>query len=165
MADLGSVERHGSKSIVRFERWFAHPVERVWRAITDPAHAIKWWGALDIELTTGGKAVVEWQNTDDHGNRAVMHGVITELDPPRVLEIEGDIHGTLRFVLTPDGDGSRLTFTSTLELPEEYRTKVLAGWHFHLDALGQALEGHAVDWPQWPKDTWERIDEEYVNRR
>jgi uncharacterized protein YndB with AHSA1/START domain len=165
MPDLGSVERDGSNSIIRFERRFAHPVVRVWKAITDPAQAIKWWGALDIQCKPGGKAVVEWQNTDDQGNRAVMHGVITELDPPRVLEIEGDIHGTLRFVLTPDGNGTRLTFTSTLELPDEYRTKVLAGWHFHLDALAEALAGNAVDWPHWPKDAWERIHEEYVNRR
>src|ERR1700730_14623782 len=150
MPQIGSGERDGSNSIIRFGRRFAHPVERVWQAITDPAQAIKWWGALDIECKPGGKAVLEWQHTDDQGNRAVMHGVITELDPPRVLEIEGDIHGTLRFVLTPDGDGTRLTFTSTLELPDEYRTKVLAGWHFHLEALADALAGNAVDWPHWP---------------
>jgi uncharacterized protein YndB with AHSA1/START domain len=51
MPDLGSVERHGSKGTVRFERRFAYPVERVWRAITEPAQAITWWRALDIELT------------------------------------------------------------------------------------------------------------------
>ena len=108
--------------------------------------------------------MIEWQNTDERGNRAVMHGVITALDPPRLLEIEGDIHGMLRFELAPDGDGTRLTFTSTLELPEEFRTKVLAGWHWHLDALAEALDGKAVDWPNWPYDQWERIHEEYVNR-
>jgi uncharacterized protein YndB with AHSA1/START domain len=165
MRDLGTADRNGSKSVIRFDRRLAHPIERVWGAITDPEHAIKWWGALDIDLTTGGKAVVEWQNTDDHGNRAVMHGVITELDPPRLLEIEGDIHGTLRFALVPDGDGTRLTFTSTLELPEEFRTKVLAGWHFHLDALDEALDGEAVDWQHWPRDRWEQIHAEYVSRQ
>jgi uncharacterized protein YndB with AHSA1/START domain len=165
MADFGTVERHGSKSVIRFERRLAHPIERVWRALTEPEEAITWWGKLDIDLTSGGKAVVEWQNTDEQGNRAVMHGVITELDPPRLLEIEGDIHGTLRFELAPDGDRTRLTFTSTLELPEEFRTKVLAGWHWHLDALAEALDGTAVDWPHWPYDQWERIHEEYVNRQ
>jgi uncharacterized protein YndB with AHSA1/START domain len=164
MADLGTVEHRGATSVIRFERRLRHPVERVWRAITEPAEAIKWWGKLDIDLTPGGKAVVEWQNTDDEGTKAVMHGVITALEPPRVLEIEGDIHGVVRFELTPDGEGTRLVFTSTLELPEEFRTKVLAGWHFHLDALSEALDGKAVDWPNWPYDRWEQIHEQYVNR-
>ena len=165
MVDLGTVEHRGSKSVIRFERRLSHSVERVWRAITEPEEAIKWWGKLDIDPTPGGKAVVEWQNTDDQGNRAVMHGVITALDPPRLLEVEGDIHGTLRFELTPDGDGTRLVFTSTLELPEEFRTKVLAGWHFHLDALAEALDGKAVDWPNWPYDRWERTHQQYVKRQ
>ena len=74
-----------------------------------------------------------------------MEATITELDPPRLLELSGDIHGVLRFELRPDGDETVLTFTSTLDLPDEYRTKVLAGWHFHLDALAAALEGRATD--------------------
>ncbi|MGF7237040.1 MAG: hypothetical protein ACQSGP_19065, partial [Frankia sp.] len=58
--------------------------------------------------------------------------------------------------------GCRLTFTADLVLPPEFRTKVLAGWHFHLDALAEALDGGRVDWPRWPLDRWERIHETYL---
>jgi uncharacterized protein YndB with AHSA1/START domain len=161
MSDLGTATMLGDGTRIQFERRYAHPIERVWAAITTPDDAIAWWGKLVADLTVGGKFVVEWENTDDEGNRAVMHGVITAFDPPRLLEVEGDIHGTLRFELVPEHDGTRLTFTSTLVLPDEFRTKVLAGWHFHLDALGDALQGEHIDWPNWPKDRWEAIHEKY----
>ena len=163
MSDLGTATMLGDRTQIRFERRYGHPIEHVWAAITKPEDAIAWWGKLDVDLTPGGKFIVEWQNTDDEGNRAIMHGVISELDPPRLLEIEGDIHGTLRFELTPEHDGTKLVFTSTLALPDEFRTKVLAGWHFHLDALGDALDGEYIDWPQWPYERWERIHTRYVS--
>ena len=53
-----------------------------------------------------------------------------------------------------------LAFTSTLDLPDEYRTKVLAGWHYHLDALAGALEGRATDLVELPG--WEALHERYL---
>jgi hypothetical protein len=44
-----------------------------------------------------------------------------------------------------DGDGTLLAFSSTLELPAEFRTRVLAGWHWHLDALAAFLGGTPAD--------------------
>jgi hypothetical protein len=70
------------------------------------------------------------------------------------------MHGVLRFELTPDGDETVLRFTSTLDLPDDYRTKVLAGWHFHLDALARALDGGSTDLVELPG--WERLHERYV---
>jgi hypothetical protein len=108
---------------------------------------------------------MRWLNTDDEGNRVEMHATITELEPPRLLEMDGDPHGTLRFELRPDAGGTALTFTSTLELPEEFRTEVLAGWHYHLDALGDALEGEQVDLVNLPNERWERVHEQYLARQ
>jgi hypothetical protein len=48
---------------------------------------------------------------------------------------------------------------------DEYRTKTLAGWHFHLDALEEALAGHAVDWPNWPIDRWAEHHDRYVAKQ
>jgi uncharacterized protein YndB with AHSA1/START domain len=155
-----STNQADGTTVLRFERRLAHPVEDVWGAITEPSRLIAWWGDADVELRPGGRFVVRWLNTDEEGNRAVMDATITELDPPRVLEMSGDIHGVLRFELEPDGDATVLTFTSTLDLPDEFRTKVLAGWHFHLDALGHALDGRSTDLVQLPG--WESIHERYL---
>jgi uncharacterized protein YndB with AHSA1/START domain len=126
---------------IRFERRLDHPIEKVWAALTEPGEMSGWWGEADVELRVGGRFVLSWQNPGG----PTMQATITELDPPRLLETGGDVHGTLRWELEPDGDGTRLTFTSTLDLPDEYRTSVLAGWHFHLDALAEHLRGGKPD--------------------
>jgi uncharacterized protein YndB with AHSA1/START domain len=164
MSDLGTVTIKGDTTVLRYERRYRHSIERVWSAITSPDELFRWWGKVDIDLVEGGKVVVAWQNSDVDGEQAIMHAVITALDPPRLLELEGDIHGVLRFELRPDGDGCALTFSSTVKLPGEQHTEVAAGWHWHLDALDDALDGASVDWPNWDdrKPEWELLERQYA---
>jgi uncharacterized protein YndB with AHSA1/START domain len=158
MSREGTAEFHADHAILRFERRLAHAPERVWAAITEPGQIEAWWGRATVDLTPGGTMRIEWLNTDEDGNSVTMPATITELDPPRLLEIEGEPHGTLRFELEPDGDGTLLRFTTRSQIPGEFRAKVLAGWHFHLDALGDLLDdGTRIDWPNWPQDRWQAI--------
>jgi uncharacterized protein YndB with AHSA1/START domain len=158
----GVLEGQGDKDVVRFERRLAHPVERVWAALTEPDQLIRWWGDADVDLREGGEFNVRWLNTDDEGNSAEMHATITRLEPPHVLETDGDMHGVLRWELEADDGGTLLRFSSTLELPDEFKTKVLAGWHMHLDALATALDGGSTDLENLPG--WEQIHERYAAR-
>lgn len=160
----GTAQRRDGKDVIRFQRRLSHPIDRVWAALTSPAELRGWLGDAEIDLRQGGQFVLRWLNTDQDGNHAEMHATITALDPPRVLETEGDIHGVLRWELEPDGDGTVLTFTSTLDLPDEFRFRVLAGWHFHLDSLADALGGHPVDWSHWGLDDWKKILHQYLTR-
>jgi uncharacterized protein YndB with AHSA1/START domain len=160
----GVVARSDDKVVIRFERRLAHPPERVWEALIDPEQLIAWWGEADVEPTEGGEFTMRWQNTKPDGTRPVMHATITKLREGELLEMEGDLHGTLRFELRPDGDGTLLTFSSTLELPEEQRPGALAGWHFHLDALARALDGGSTDLST-PGREWEQIEAAYSSGR
>lgn len=148
----GTLERRGDHQVIRFERRLDHPVERVWRALTEPAEIAAWLALAELELTEGGRVVLTWQNTDEEGNTAVARGTVSALDPPRLLEFDTDIHGTLRWELEPAGDGTVLTFTAEAQLPDEYELEVLAGWHIHLDHLAQVLDGGNIDWPNWSRD-------------
>ena len=159
-AEGGLEVRADGKSVLRFERRLAHPIERVWAALTEPDELIRWWGRAQVELEPGGRFSMAWLNVDDEGNRAEMEATITEVDRPRLLELTGDIHGVLRFELAAEGDETVLTFTSILDLPDDYRTKVLAGWHFHLDGLADALDGRATDLVTL--SGWEAIHERYL---
>ena len=141
----GTLHADHQRCVIRFVRVLTHPVDRVWTSITDPAHLIEWWGDAGADLRAGGAFVVRWLNTDDDGNTATLHGTITDLEPPNLLEIAGDIHGVLRFALHQVDLGTLLTFSSTVDLPGEVRTKILAGWHFHLDALATTLAAGSVD--------------------
>jgi uncharacterized protein YndB with AHSA1/START domain len=168
----GTVETLGDgRSTIRFERRLAHPIERVWEAITDPAQVIRWWGKLDSDMAEGGNFSLLWLNEGDEGENSGFRGTLTEFDPPRVLETrgvwgaEGEAWGEtptlLRFELEPQGGGTILRFTNTLELPEEFATKTPAGWHWHLDALAGVLEG-APDRNLASVEGWEPVHEAYA---
>ena len=145
--------------MLRYERRLAHPVERVWAALTEPAQLAAWLADADIELVEGGRVELWWQNTDQDGNQAVARGAITRLEPPRLLETATDIHGVLRWQLRPEGAGCALTFSVAVELPARMVPIVRAGWHIHLDHLADALDGHPVNWPTWRRDYWGRWEE------
>jgi len=147
---------------MRFERRLAHPPERVWSAITDPAELEHWLGRVEGEVAAGESVVVTWLNSDDEGATAVMTAAVTACEPPRTLELTGDIHGTLRFELEPDGAGTRLRFSVDMarESIDEV-TLFLAGWHIHLDHLESALDGDRVDWERWDEVHRPRWDEHH----
>jgi uncharacterized protein YndB with AHSA1/START domain len=157
MSREGTAEFHADHAILRFERRLEHPVDRVWAAITEPGELEAWWGRVNADLRAGGSMRIEWLNSD-----VTMDATITELDPPRLIEIEGEPHGTLRFELEPDGDSTLLRLITRSQIPDEFRAKVLAGWHFHLDALQDFLDdGTRIDWPNWPMDRWQAIHDRH----
>src|SRR3954470_13676124 len=88
---------------LRFERRLSHPVDRVWAALTQPGELGGWWGDAEIDLREGGRSVMRGRNTDKQGNTPVSPATITQLGPPRVLEVNGDLHGVLRWEREPTG--------------------------------------------------------------
>src|SRR6478735_12661934 len=117
-----TVEPVAGAFVLTYERWFPHPVERVWSALTDDDELAGWLAAARLDLTVGGEVMLHWLNTDGggegntEGNEALLHGVITALEPPTLIEYETDLHGLMRWELRGDvGDpaGTTLTFTNT----------------------------------------------------
>jgi uncharacterized protein YndB with AHSA1/START domain len=161
----GIVEKRPDGSTqVRFVRRLPHPIARVWAALTDPAELGRWWGDADLDLADGGRFALRWFNADDDGNVATLDGAITELDPPRLLEISAAWGSTgsgdpgaptaLTWELGPDGDHTLLRFTNTVTQPTgapgpgdptAADTSTAAGWHMHLDALATILSGGEFD--------------------
>jgi uncharacterized protein YndB with AHSA1/START domain len=73
----GTLETVDGRPALRFERRLAHPVERVWRAIVDPAELERWF-----------VAPVDWTPAlgEEFGSPAAPgRERITELDPPRLI--------------------------------------------------------------------------------
>lgn len=166
MDDLGTATKTGDgRYELRFERRLSHPVDKVWSALTEPDELAGWLAASDVELTEGGRIELRWLNTDAGGNAAVMRGTITRLEPPRLIEYDGDIHGLLRWELREDGDGCLLTLTNRTPASDDWLTETRAGWHIHLDHLEDALDGRPVDWPTWTEDhmpRWKEYQEHYA---
>jgi uncharacterized protein YndB with AHSA1/START domain len=150
---------------IRFERHLKHPIDRVWRAITDPGEIEAWLARAEVDLRRDGRVHLEWLNTDENGKRyegAELTATITRLDPPRLLEYEGPGHGRLTWELSEAGDATDLTFTVLVELTDEQARDNRSGWHIHLDFFEDWLDDETrVDWPRWPRERWQAIHDNY----
>jgi hypothetical protein len=76
-----------------------------------------------------------------------MEGTISVFDPPRTLQFTWG-EDLLRFELTPDDDGTVMTFTATME---QYGKAARdgAGWHVCLERLVIELDGRPGPGPDW----------------
>jgi Activator of Hsp90 ATPase homolog 1-like protein len=116
---------------LRFERRLAHPVERVWRAVSQPAELERWF-----------VAVVPWTpavgETFEAGGAT---GRITAVDEPRLLAWEWGSE-LYSFELSPFGDdGCLLVFTHvfTAEFGPDWQHA--AGWETYFARLDAHLAG------------------------
>jgi len=143
----GTYETIDGKPAVRFERVYPHPVEHVWRSVTEPDELANWFPTtVDVDLREGGAMAFTFPG----GEMDPMDGSVVELDPPRRFAF---MWGTelLRFELAPEGEGTRLTLTHLISNSDE-AARNAAGWHACLDKLG-AVESD-----------WEPLYEEYRRR-
>jgi uncharacterized protein YndB with AHSA1/START domain len=74
----GTYETIDGRPAVRFERRYPHPVERVWRAVTEPAELEHWFPtSVEVELRPDGpmKPTGEWaEHYEAYQRRGVPAG-------------------------------------------------------------------------------------------
>jgi len=157
---------------MEYVRTYPHPIERVWRAIIEPAEFEAWFikGRLDPRI--GGRY---WFGDDG------FQGVVEAIEPPHRLRLVDDKAGqvfqydlaevtggtrmrfTYRFapdhgyveVPDPAGDGAPVTFHRGGDLPggadTPWRPGFLAGWHAMFDSLADVLNGSEKRARRWPE--------------
>jgi uncharacterized protein YndB with AHSA1/START domain len=111
----------------RVERDFAHPIERVWAAYTEPDLIAQWWGEsttvdrLDVRVG-GSYRFVQHQGSD---KESAFSGDFLEVRPPdRIVQtfgMEGPYGNPMTQVIefSRHGDGTRLAITSRFDSKEE----------------------------------------------
>ena len=143
-APLGEVTTTGDARQLVFHRHFDKPIEKVWAALTTPERLGDWFAEAEVDLRVGGIIRLSWKGA----HKADV--VITACEPPRAFAWRwtiGERDTLVRFDLAPDGAGCALTLThSGLSLDGARDGGVRAGWHAHLEALPDALEGRATPW-------------------
>ena len=120
------------RTALRFERYLAHPVERVWRAISEPAELSRWM-----------PAAAEWTpKLGEEFELGGQHGQITELDPPQVIAwtFADDL---FRFTLHAEREGCALVFTHVFG-NAKLAAQTAAGWDCYLDRLDAQLAGQSL---------------------
>jgi uncharacterized protein YndB with AHSA1/START domain len=148
----GTLHEVDGRQALRFERRLRHPVDKVWRAISDPAELAGWFPWLvTIDARVGGTIAF----THPTGTVTAPAAVVTELDPPRLLAYTWH-DADLRWELTDDADGCVLVFTHVFP-HRPAAAKFAAGWHVSLDALGAVLDRGPA-----PADRWAELNTGYV---
>src|SRR3954469_9346785 len=154
----GTYETVDGQPAVRFERRFAHPIEKVWQAVTEPDELAHWFPSrVSGELRPGGTLRFTFEGgvqTDGEG---------TELDPPRLLAFSWGTE-LLRFELEPDGDGTVLRLTHVLSSADQ-AARDAAGWHVCLERLERSLGGDDPTAPgAEPTTEWRELYDAYQAR-
>ena len=155
----GTYETVDGRPALTFERRLAQPVERVWRAVTDPSELAHWFpSAVRGEVAPGGRLTFDFPGGD-----MTLECEVVELDPPRRFAFTfGD--DVLRIELDPAGDGCLLRFTCLFDDPAR-ASRDAAGWHVCLDLLEKHLGGTPTQMPSSDATPeWRELYEEYQRR-
>ena len=150
MDDLGSFVERDGRPAVRFERTYPHPVDRVWRAVSDPAELIRWFpSAVELEPRAGGAVRFSGDPYSEGSS-----GVVLAWEPPRRLAFtwgEDELH----LELEPAGEGGcRLVLLDVLG-DRSAAARNGGGWYVCLAELVKVLDGvpsrgpHSEDTVPW----------------
>jgi uncharacterized protein YndB with AHSA1/START domain len=132
--------------VLRFERTFPHQQAKVWAAITQASQLRQWFVEIldydrsELNFTAGEGTELRFVPTLD--DLPSGHGVVTQMDPPHLLEYTWDDE-ILRWELYAEGDGAcRLMFSNTVADPDT-AAALEAGWQKGLDTLAAMLDARA----------------------
>ena len=128
---------------VVLEELLPHPVEAVWRALTDRAEISEWlMHTAEFEPAVGARFRMKTEGLSADG---WVKAEVTELDPPRRMVWawwvdEAAPPTTVTFELTPEGDGTRLRLTHAGEIDPRAGRLIHDGWPVKIEALRRTLE-------------------------
>src|ERR1041384_870789 len=125
------VRKDGEKWTLILVRELRHAPEKVWLALTDPAHLREWAPFVaDGNLgTVGSKVNLKWA-----GAPTAIETTVTRADAPRLLE-----YNDIRWELEALGGGTRLTLWHSID--RRFISWGAAGWHIAFDVLDLLLAG------------------------
>src|SRR5438105_13136097 len=115
-------------------RELRHSPEKVWQALTDPAH-LREWAPFEVDgsLGTVGTTV----NLTWVGTPTPLETIVTRADAPKVLE-----YNDIRWELEAFGGGTRLTLWTNID--RRFISMGAAGWHICFDVLDHLLSGTPI---------------------
>ena len=145
-------------------RELRHSPEKVWQALTDPAH-LREWAPFDADgnLDTAG-ATVKLTTVGAPAPR-VTETTVTRADAPELLEYKwGDFN--MRWELEATCEGTRLTLWTNI--CHRFIAMGAAGWHICFDVLDHLLSetpiGRMVGPDAIKFGGWQRLHAEYAKQ-
>ena len=157
-ASGAQVRKDGEKWTLILVRQLRHSPEKVWQALTDPAHLREWAPFVsDGSLGTAGTTVnLTWVGTSKS-----LETTIARADAPKLLE-----YNDMRWELEASADGTRLTLWHNID--RRFISWGAAGWHICFDVLDHLLSGtpigRIVGSDAMKFSGWQRLTAEYATQ-
>jgi hypothetical protein len=151
------IRKDGEKWTLILVRELRHSPEKVWQALTDPAHLREWAPfEADGSMGTVGSVKLIWV-----GRPTPLETTVTRADAPEVLE-----YGDIRWELEALGGGTRLTLWHSID--RRFISWGAAGWHIAFDVLERLLNGtpigRMVRGEAMKFEGWQRLNAEYAKQ-
>jgi uncharacterized protein YndB with AHSA1/START domain len=157
----GTIEQRDGRVAFRYRRELRHPIDKVWRAITDPDELAQWLGTKpELDPRVGGLYVMIHTTADGTKAQRVEDKVV-RFTPPRLFQHtfwqELNPSALVTWELTPTEDGTRLDLTHELDRADMESVAVresivtiisrnAAGWHGLLDRITKLVDGAEQPW-------------------
>ncbi len=150
------VRKDGDKWTLILVRELLHPPEKVWQALTDPAHQREWAPfEADGSMGTVGTVNLTWVGTP-----TPIETRVTRADAPKVLQ-----YNDMRWELEALDSGTRLTLWHKID--RRFIAWGAAGWHICFDVLDHLLGGTPIGrilGGEAMKFDWQRLNAEYAKQ-
>jgi uncharacterized protein YndB with AHSA1/START domain len=163
-ASGAQIRKDGEKWTLIFVRELRHAPEKVWVALTDPAH-LREWAPFDADGSLGTAGATVKLTTVGAPVPRVTETTVTRADPPRALEYNWGGFD-MRWELEDLGDGTRLTLWTNIG--HRFISMGAAGWHICFDVLDRLLIGTPIGRMVGPEAMkfggWQRLNAEYAKQ-
>jgi Polyketide cyclase / dehydrase and lipid transport len=150
-------ENNKDKWTLILVRELRHPPEKVWQALTDPAHLREWAPFV----TDGSLGAIGTVNLTWVGSPTPIETKVIRVEAPKLLE-----YGDHRWELESVAGGTRLTLWANID--RRFIAWGAAGWHIAFDVLDRLLSGIPIgrmsDADAMKFAGWKRLVAEYAKQ-
>src|SRR2546429_672342 len=163
-ASGAQVRKDGEKWTLILVRELRHSPEKVWQALTDPAH-LREWAPFDADRSLGTVGTTVKLTAVGAPSPHVTETRVTRADAPKLLEYKwGDFD--MRWELEALSGGTRLTLWTNIG--HRFIAMGAAGWHICFDVLDHLLSGEPIGRIVGPEAMkfggWQRLNAEYAKQ-
>jgi uncharacterized protein YndB with AHSA1/START domain len=145
-------------------RELRHSPEKVWQALTDPAH-LREWAPFDADRSLGTAGATVKLTTVGVPDPRITETTVTRADAPRLLEYKWGSFD-MQWRLEAFASGTRLTLWANIG--RRFIAMGAAGWHVCFDVLDHLLSGTPIGRIAGPEAMnfpgWRRLNAEYTKQ-
>ena len=157
------IQKDGEQWTLILVRELRHSPEKVWQALTDPAH-LREWAPFDADGSLGEVGNTVKLTTVGAPTPQVSETRVTRADAPSVLEYNWG-GNAIRWELEATGLGTRLTLWYNFD--RRFISWSAAGWHMCFDVLDHLLSGTPIGrivGGEAMQFGWQRLNAEYARQ-